>query len=399
MNFSGLNKMRFKTSSIIKSIFFLFIILLGVNSLFAQEYERYIKLVDTTLTSVNLGYDKNITITVPFEWQEDINREFPVIVIFDQQNQRSHNYIINTIDYLTSNEQMPSAILISVESKQNYRTLETLHKVSNDKGLAAENEKFIFEELLTLAEQKYKASKFRLFIGHSRYGYFTTSLLSSRPDELNGVIVISPFFKQSNVDLTDSIVTLQKREFTSVKYFRYGIGNDYPDDFENMQSAINRLTNPIINAKGFLFKEADHNATPGLTIATSLYEIFEFWALQQSKYMSENQSDLCIMTRLSDDIQDHYGSEIAFSLGVLNGKGWQLYNEEKYEKAIEAWEIMMHSYPNFSEGYLYILLAQIDLGVDGAQTITKFKDSLSKSEIYDEADKDELLKELEHMME
>ena len=103
---------------------------------------------------------------------------------------------------------MPSSIIISIESEQKYRYFETLHKISSEKGLAEENEKFIFDELIPLAEKHYNASLFRLFIGHSRYGYFTSSLFFSRIDDLNGVISLSPFFSQKNVDLTDSLQNL-----------------------------------------------------------------------------------------------------------------------------------------------------------------------------------------------
>ena len=34
---------------------------------------------------------------------------FPVILLFDRQNERSFGYILRSIDYLTSTEQMPAA--------------------------------------------------------------------------------------------------------------------------------------------------------------------------------------------------------------------------------------------------------------------------------------------------
>lgn len=378
-----------------KTIYLLFLIFLCKNNLLAQEYERYKKLTDTTITSKYLGFDKNITITVPFEWQEGLDRNFPLIIVFDRQNPRSHNYILNTIDYLTSNEQMPSAIIISVESGQKYRYRETLHKASSEKGLASENEKFIFDELIPLAENKYKASSFRLFVGHSRYGYFTSSLFCSRTSELNGVVSISPFFEQENVDLVDSIIKLEKQDFNSKKYYRFGIGNDYPDDFLKMDSALKLLNNSLVDTKGFFFKEADHNATPGLTIGISLYEIFEGWSKIQSKYFSSEQKDLKIINSLEEEVITKYGSRIEFSLGVLNGKGWFFYNEGQYEKSIESWEILMKSYPNFSEGYLYIIDAQIQLKQGISQTIERFTSSLSNSKIYSEKEKKKLMQELE----
>lgn len=378
-----------------KTIYLILLVSVYVNNLFGQNYERYKKLLDTTITSKYLGFDKSITITVPFEWQKSLDRDFPLIIVFDRQNERSHNFILNTIDYLTSNEQMPSAIILSVESEQKYRYLETLHKTSSEKGLAEENEKFIFDELIPLAEKQFNASPYRLFIGHSRYGYFTSSLLFSRIDELNGVVSLSPFFTQKNVVLTDSIQTIEKQSFNSTKYYRFGIGNDYPSDFEKMDSVINLISNSELNAKGYLFKEADHNVTPGLTIGISLYEIFENWSNIQAKYFSNDQKNLNIINTLEEEIIINYGNRLEFSLGILNGKGWYFYNEKEYEKAIEAWELLIKSYPNFSEGYLYIIDAQIQLNQDFSKTIKEFNKSIANSDIYSEKEKKELTKELE----
>ncbi len=367
-----------------------------ISSIYSQEYERYKKVADTTITSNYLGYDKNITITVPFEWQEDLDRDFPLIIVFDRQNRRSHNYILSTIDYLTSNEQMPSSIIVSVGSEKN-RFVETSHKASGEEGLALENEKFIFDELIPLIEKKYNASSFRLLVGHSRYGYFTTSLFHSRINELNAVVSLSPFFKQDNVDLTDSIAELANQTFNSKKYYRYGIGDDYPDDFHKMDSTIKKLENRNINTKGFLFKEAAHNVTPGLAISISLYEIFEDWSEIQSKYFSNDQLNLEIINSLEEEIIENYGSRLELSIGVLNGKGWFFYNDEKYDKAIEAWEILIKSYPNFSDAYLYIIQAQLKLNQDISETTERFTSSLSKSKIYSEDQKKNLFLELKNM--
>lgn len=367
------------------------------TNLFGQHYERYKKLVDTSLVSTYLGFEKHITITVPMEWQPDLDRTFPLVLVFDRQNQRSHTYILQTIDYLTSNEQMPASIVIGIESEQKYRYEETVYKQSNKAGLAAANEKFIFDELVPLAEKTYKASSFRLFIGHSRYGYFTSALLFSRIHQLNGIVSLSPFFSQKNSSLTDSLGSLKNKSIASRKYYRFGIGNDYPSDFMKMDSAIKNTPIPFLDAKGYLFQEADHNVTPGLTIGISLYEIFEAWARIQSKYISAEQKEVHIIQKLEQEIVAHYGTRLEFSLGILNGKGWQFYIEGQFEKAIAAWEILLNDYPNFAEAYLSILDAQMQLKIDFSQTIEKFKASLATSGMYTEKEKNELLLELKNL--
>lgn len=251
----------------------------------AQEFERYKHLTDTSIFSSNLGFTKNIQVTVPLEWQKGIEQEFPVVIIFDMQNERSYTYLLRTIDYLTSNEQMPLCVIVGVESTEEHRYRETLFKISDEKGLAKENEQFIFNELIPLAEQNYKASQFRMLVGHSRYGFFTSGLLFSRINELNAVISISPVFKQKNINFTDSLAQLPNN-LTFTRYYRYGIGNDYPEEFQRMDSVRGIRKIPQLNIKGNLYKEADHNATLGLTIPGALYDIFEKWAETQSVYIS-----------------------------------------------------------------------------------------------------------------
>lgn len=377
-----------------KTILFLILVFSVTTNLLGQNYERYKKLIDTTINSKYLGFSKNITITVPIEWQKDVNHDFPLIIVFDRQNPRSHNYILNTIDYLTSNEQMPSSILVSVESDDKHRVYETLHKVQSKKGLAYENEQFLFDELIPLFENQYKASPFRVLIGHSRYGYFTTSLLSHRINDLNAVVAISPFFNEDNVNLIDSVSVINRKIISNQKFFRFAIGGDYPNSFHKMDSLIKLQAIPKFNAKGLFFPEAAHNVTPGLAIASSLYDIFEYWSKNQNLYLDNQVFDATVLDSLSGNITSYYGQQLNFSLGALNGKGWYFFGEDQYESAIKSWEILLNSYPNFSEGYLYILQAQLKMKKDYSETINRFNASLSSSNMYSEKEKDELRIEL-----
>lgn len=382
-----------------KTFFFICCLLTTIQHVSGAGYERYRKLTDTTVFSDHLGFDKGITVTVPIEWQKGTEQRFPLIVVFDRQNERSHQYILNTIDYLTSNEQMPSAVIIGVASDQEHRYRETAFKVSDEKGLALENEKFIFDELIPLAEKQFGASSFRLLIGHSRYGYFTSALLHSRYSQLNAVVSISPFFSQKNVSLTDSIAQLNSRTLTKNLYYIFSDGEDFPADFSRMDSTVKTIKNPFIHAQGSLFPEADHNVTPGLTIGTALYNIFESWSKEQGNYISNEQKELDILASLEKKIRLHYGTPLRFSLGILNGKGWYFYNENMYREAIGAWEILTGHYPNFSEAWLYIIETKKLLKENTVEAEEKFRQSLSKSQMYSLKEKEELMLELKKLKE
>lgn len=369
------------------SIYFLVVLSL---SGFSQQYERYRSLSDTTLYSKSLGYTKKISLTVPLEYQWDTKaKTFPLIIVFDSQNQRSYNYILRTIDYLTSNEQMPASIIIGVESTHENRYKETQLELSDSSAFGSKNELFILNELIPFAQNNYKAIDFNLLIGHSRYGYFTSFLLTKYYHQLNAVIASSPFMKQQNIDLTDSISRLYAQNIPDKNlYYRFCIGNDYPEDFKELNSKLNSKSrnSDKMNFKGILLPEADHNVTPGLNIGFALYEIFECWSKQQNNYINNANKNINSWHALYDTITNHYGVLLKFSLGTLNGKGWYFFNENEYAHAIQAWEKMLEEYPNFSEAYLYIIYAQQELHQDYTETLKKLKISLATTQFYTEKD-------------
>ena len=380
---------------------FIVVVVGFLTNVHGQTYERYKLLFDTTLRSTNLEYNKKLSVAVPFEYQKDIDFKFPLIIVFDLHLERMQGYTLQTIDYLTSTLSMPPSIIISVASGEGInRKHETNFAISDPQALGAQNEKFIFDELIPFAEQQLNTSGFRLLIGHSRYGYYTTYLLSERLTELNAVISMSPFFVQKNVNLVDSLVSrLQTVSFPHHVYYRFAIGNDYPDDFASMKSAISKgqLKNEQINIKGALFEQAFHNGTPGLLIAEALYDIFEYWAKNQNEYFPYGKDNISILPQLQDSIYAHYGTYLPFSMTAMNGKGWEFFGEKNYAKAIAIWKVLLKQYPNLAEFYLYIASAQKEMNQTYDDTLDKFLKNLKVSKVYSDNEKAELLQELEKL--
>ncbi len=184
----------------------LLFLLIFINSpTFGQTFQRYKAPKDTLFPSKYLKYDKEISIILPREYQQNLPNTFPLIVVFDSQNKVSYNYILQTIDYLTSNEQIPASVVIGIKSAQNKRYTETQPKISDSICFAEKTEQFIFDELMPFLKSNYKTNGFKTLIGHSHYGFFTTYLMTKRPNEINAVISLSPYFDRKNVNLVDSV--------------------------------------------------------------------------------------------------------------------------------------------------------------------------------------------------
>lgn len=366
----------------------------------AQSYERYKSLEDTSYFSAALGYHKALQVVVPHEFQENLpDQNFPLIVIFDSQNHRSYQFLLRTIDYLTSTEQMPAAVIVGVASEMEHRLAETLLPATDSlRGRADQNEAFIFDELLPLCRDRYKSKGFRMLVGHSRYGYYTAHLYQKRFSDLHAVVSLSPVFLQKNVDLATPIAQLYaSAQPPRHSYFRFCIGSDYPEDFAAMQQKLAAVEAPVarVNMAGYLFPQADHNVTPGLGFGRALYEIFEYWSSQQNLYMRDEMLDLDSLQTYIAAIQNHYGATLVPGLGILNGKGWAFFNRGMYTEAIAAWELMLRYYPNYTDGYAFVMEAQDKLGLDYQPTLKRLRASLVGNQFYEPEEIKEIEAELE----
>lgn len=367
------------------------------HSASAQKFESYRLLADTIWNSTNLGYERPLQIHVPLEYQKENNqRKYPVILIFDQQNKRAYQYLLSTIDYLTSVDQMPASIIVGVQSNELNRYYETQLIQADPLAKGEQNEQFIIKELLPWLQNSLQGSTFTMLMGHSRYGFFTTHLWQKYPSKIQACIASSPFFFQENVNLVDSMAVVFKKAnaFPTKSYYSFGIGNDYPDDYKKMIEKIAAFQSSNILINGELFKEADHHATPGLLANHSLYKIFEYWNTQQIQYFKKALPNKDSLKRYMNEIEKHYGSPISFSLGTMNGKGWDYYGKEQYQQAIDAWTLALEHYPSFTEFYLFIAGALKKSGKPYIEWINRFKKELPNSQFYTADEKAQLLEEL-----
>lgn len=375
-------------TSFFKIIILLFI---GIN-LQAQTFNQYKILKDTTLFSTHLGYNKEFSILLPKEWQSNLPTDFPLLIVFDRQRERNTEYILQTIDQLTYKEQMPSSVVICLHSDKDKRTLETNFNAPNNNG--KKHEQFLFKELIPWAKQTLHTSSFLGLIGHSRHGFFTTKLLTSKIQNLNAIISFSPFLNQGIIHLSDSISQLENTTLHSTKYYQYVIGNDNPQVYFKLDSIFSNMVNSKVKANGYFFEYADHYSVPSLGIAQSLYNVFAFWAKEQNNFLQSHEYSRSLFQQ---KIKSHYGNPINPSLYILNEKAWQAYKSLKYEDAIQTWNYLIELYPNFSEAHLYIIKAKLKLKQPISNTINSFKNSLKHSQLYSEFKKLELLEEIKNL--
>jgi enterochelin esterase-like enzyme len=121
---------------------------------------------------------------------------YPVTIVFDSQHERTYPHIINCIDLLTNDSQMPENIIVGVPFDMNNRYYYTSAQMQEGDSLSGIEriEKFIFGELIPLLREEYKAGDFLTLVGHSRTGFLVNYLTVKHSKDINLAIALSGFF-------------------------------------------------------------------------------------------------------------------------------------------------------------------------------------------------------------
>jgi tetratricopeptide (TPR) repeat protein len=187
-------------------------------------------------------------------------------------------------------------------------------------------------------------------------------------------------------------------------YYMLATGDSVTDtqDYSLMKDALRaRMLPNYFKCNGYELYSGNHMAMPGLTVGNALYDIFSQWTLGADKYYKDTTATPTEKVKFDKYMMGiiDYGDTLAFSLGTLNGKAWQYYNNKRPAKAIEAWQVALDNYPGYTELYLYMAQAALDLGKpsEAKNYIKLYKGNIKKSTYYTKNDLKELSKELKEL--
>ena len=149
-------------------IFFFLIIV--EYSAFAQEYSSYEQAFQSNLYSETLKDSVSLEIILPKGIKNNTDAEYPIIYLLDKQNQNNYKYNLITIDYLTSLQWMPKAIVIGITFPWKKRNKWTNPNISG--GKADDFIIFLEKELNNELKKNYTISNFNLSRSPEASAYF-----------------------------------------------------------------------------------------------------------------------------------------------------------------------------------------------------------------------------------
>jgi hypothetical protein len=345
--------------STVKTLLLLLVCFYSLKGFAQGSSEYYRSPLDTTLYSQSLAQARNLTVILPTTFNVIRKTKYPLLIVFDRQNRGIFRQMVESIDYLTRFDAMPEAIIIGVTSGQQ-RTLETSLRSKNGKATGEELIRFVFEELMPWCEKTYNTGKCRNLIGHSRFGYFTTVMMSRQAQQLISVISLSPFYRQGQANWVDSVTTrfAPGKPLVHKLFYRFITGDSLSDspDYARMQAALRMAPlHPNFDWDAHAFYKASHNLVPGLGVMPSLLDIFHdwsAWATTFSPYSPKAAS--ASYEDFKKRMRNVYGEEIGLGIARFNGLGNEYYNGKKYDKALFFWKELLADYPFFTPVYLAV---------------------------------------------
>jgi predicted alpha/beta superfamily hydrolase len=371
------------------------------------------------LYSESLKDSVSLEITLPKELKNQTNTKYPIIYLLDKQLYQNYTYNLNTIDYLSSLQWIPKAIVVGITFTRKNRTSWTVPNESG--GKADDLIQFIEKELNNELKKKYPISDFNLLIGHSRTAIFSSYALSKKPDFFNGTIANSV----SNFDFGDQIQQKQFDTFlneisssTHKYYYYFSVGEKaYGDLHESSVDTFSHYLNSKELPKNLEWKyykhQVAHDITPGVTVSNSLSQIFKDYGRRidlcfnlakgsKNQVPWEGFQDLysSISSELGFELQpteiffNSIGSEYYFDNEGIYGDSHLNFTLEILSRAIEVYPEDFGYYTWIGE--IYITLKEFE---KGEHYLNKAIELINKDKTLSEFDRTNYLKEVEDLKE
>lgn len=237
-----------------------------------------------TLESVRLGQTREIKIQLPRSYSATDAKKYPLFIVLD--GDYMFEAVAGNVDYYTYWEDMPEAIVVGINqfdkryedcmySEQNSLPIET----------GARFFEFIGMELIPHIEKKYKASNFRVAVGHGETANFINYYLLKPDPIFKGYVVISPELAPKMLDYLPEVL----RKIQSKTFYYLANTNNDTASVKQMTDALNTDISAIDN-KNLLYKfnnfeKPSHYSVPTHAIPNAIEAIFKvFQPISKDEY-------------------------------------------------------------------------------------------------------------------
>ena len=261
------------------NILLCFLFILALNSTEAQvKYENF--------DAHRLGQTRQIKIQLPRNYENNPQKKYPLILVLD--GDYLFEAVAGNADYYAYWEDMPESIIVGI-TQLDTRYDDCLYSEQN--SLPVETGAAFFEfvglELLPYIEKTYRATNFRVAVGHGQTANFINYYLLKSNPLFQGYVVISPELAPDMMDyIPESLAKMESEIF----YYLANTTND-ASTIKKMTNALNTdieaLSNSKLTYRFNSFEGLSHYNTPAHAIPNAIESIFSVYQPISKKLYTE----------------------------------------------------------------------------------------------------------------
>ena len=315
--------------------------------------------MDTLFPSQVLGYHKNVSIFTPEKFGRNPEEKYALIIMFDRQDRRIMDNLLQSVDLLESYGQIPRTVVVGIESGRgpDQRRNEAKWGIDGGDAYGEVYDQFVFDELVPYVTEEFRIDRNQVIVyGHSWFGYHSTMILIHHIPDLFAVISASPCCLRTEriddiVRAVTGCVPLERKFF-----YRVASGHDIGDDLDVYRELTGKLTLSRLpenfDYKTTWFGSAMHMEVPGLLFHQALYDIYSDWADLAFAYADPANHPTFNDAALYDSLQTISDKIYGFRIPIydrhleMRVEYYRYIKDEniKNEGTIATWKFMMEKY-------------------------------------------------------
>lgn len=344
-----MNLLKTRSQVFKAAVIILFLTALSIgNLLWAGDGDDKIFIGETiTIKSEVLDEERQMLVYLPAGY-EGAGAEYPVLYLLDGGYHFHH--VTGIVQFLSSQGLMPETIVVAIKNVDRNRDFlpTNVEKIPTSGG-AEKFLAFISDELIPYIEDNFRTQPYRILVGHSFGGTFTTYAFLEKPDTFDSYIAISPYLHWDEQLLVTKAETALRSSYSKNKCFYMTLG-DEPPYIPAIDKFISIIENKSSDKLEFTYvhmEEETHGSIPHLSIYQGLESIYSGWVLTKEKY----EEGLAAIDDHYKDMSEKYNYDIQTPEYVLNFLGYNYLNKKEFEKAIEVFQENIKRFPKSANVY------------------------------------------------
>ncbi len=246
--------------------------------LFLSAITTFAQRIPESIESKKLNETRDFTVVLPSNYENDIEKKYPVLVLLDGE------YLLSPFEgilkYGNYWDDLPEMIIVSIP--QNYGDTRYLDSEFDEggfpSGTGANFFEFIGIELLPYVEKKYRTQPFRVIAGHDTTAGFLNSYLYKDNPVFNGYISLSPEFAYDMEKRVPERLAL----ITKPLFYYQAMAEGDKEELKQRALSLTQNAKAIPNAK-FKFASEEiigttHYSVVANAIPSALYFMFDGYA-------------------------------------------------------------------------------------------------------------------------